>query len=159
MSFSILSRLDLPCCISLSCDRQRLAQEYSYDLDIAQRVRCRGHGDKMPAPCQGHWQQKLIGEICPYRHASCQMRPRRGRRSSGNSLGGRSGQAHFPQTKSLDSFDFTAQPSLNKALVLELARSEWIETRQTPTEKAKSPIHGVRRRWHLSPRNPRETNS
>ena len=39
-------------------------------------------------------------------------------------------QAHFPQTKSLDTFDFTAQPSLNKALVLELARCEWIETRQ-----------------------------
>jgi IstB-like ATP binding protein len=30
--------------------------------------------------------------------------------------------ARFPQTKSLDTFDFTAQPSLNKALVLELAR-------------------------------------
>jgi hypothetical protein len=30
--------------------------------------------------------------------------------------------ARFPQTKSLDTFDFAAQPSLNKALVLELAR-------------------------------------
>lgn len=39
-------------------------------------------------------------------------------------------QARFPQTKSLDTFDFTVQPSLNKALVLELARCEWIETRQ-----------------------------
>jgi DNA replication protein DnaC len=38
--------------------------------------------------------------------------------------------ARFPQTKSLDTFDFTAQPSLNKSLVLELARCEWIETRQ-----------------------------
>lgn len=38
--------------------------------------------------------------------------------------------ARFPQTKSLDTFDFMAQPSLNKALVLELARCEWIETRQ-----------------------------
>ena len=38
--------------------------------------------------------------------------------------------ARFPQTKSLDTFDSTAQPSLNKALVLELARCEWIETRQ-----------------------------
>jgi DNA replication protein DnaC len=37
--------------------------------------------------------------------------------------------AHFPQTKSLDTFDFAAQPSLNKALVLELARCEWIEKR------------------------------
>ncbi len=38
--------------------------------------------------------------------------------------------ARFPQTKSLDTFDFTAQPSLNKALVLELARCEWIDRRQ-----------------------------
>ncbi|GAD50874.1 hypothetical protein NT2_12_01330 [Caenibius tardaugens NBRC 16725] len=30
--------------------------------------------------------------------------------------------AKFPHTKSLDTFDFAAQPSLNKALVLELAR-------------------------------------
>src|SRR4029077_20587108 len=38
--------------------------------------------------------------------------------------------ARFPQTKSLDTFDFNAQPSLNKALVLELAPCEWIEKRQ-----------------------------
>ena len=31
-------------------------------------------------------------------------------------------QARFPAAKSLDSFDFTAIPSLNKMLVLELAR-------------------------------------
>ena len=37
--------------------------------------------------------------------------------------------ARFPQTKSLDTFDFAAQPSLNKSLVLELARCEWIEKR------------------------------
>ena len=37
--------------------------------------------------------------------------------------------ARFPQTKSLDTFDFAAQPSLNKSLVLELARSDWIEKR------------------------------
>ena len=37
--------------------------------------------------------------------------------------------ARFPQTKSLDTFDFAAQPSLNKPLVLELARCEWIEKR------------------------------
>jgi len=37
--------------------------------------------------------------------------------------------AHFPQTKSFDTFDFAAQPSLNKALVLELMRCEWIEKR------------------------------
>jgi DNA replication protein DnaC len=38
--------------------------------------------------------------------------------------------AHFPQTKSFNTFDFAAQPSLNKALVLELMRCEWIEKRQ-----------------------------
>src|SRR5208282_1800014 len=38
--------------------------------------------------------------------------------------------ARFPQTKSFDTFDFVAQPSLNKALVLELMRCEWIERRQ-----------------------------
>lgn len=39
-------------------------------------------------------------------------------------------QARFPQTKSLDTFDFKAIPSLNKSLVLELARGEWIERRE-----------------------------
>jgi DNA replication protein DnaC len=34
--------------------------------------------------------------------------------------------AHFPAVKSLDSFDFTAIPSLNKMLVLDLARCEYI---------------------------------
>ncbi len=38
--------------------------------------------------------------------------------------------AKFPATKSLDSFDFKAIPSLNKALVMELARSEFIERRE-----------------------------
>jgi DNA replication protein DnaC len=38
--------------------------------------------------------------------------------------------ARFPQTKSLDTFDFQAMPSLNKALVLELARCEWIQRRE-----------------------------
>src|SRR3712207_3068175 len=32
--------------------------------------------------------------------------------------------AHFPTVKSLDSFDFPAIPSLNKALVPDLARGE-----------------------------------
>ena len=34
--------------------------------------------------------------------------------------------ARFPTTKSLDTFDFLSMPSLNKALVLELARCEYI---------------------------------
>jgi DNA replication protein DnaC len=53
--------------------------------------------------------------------------------------------ARFPQTKSLDTFDFNAQLSLNKALVLELARREWIEKRQNcialePSGTGKTPI-------------------
>jgi DNA replication protein DnaC len=39
--------------------------------------------------------------------------------------------AGFPQLKSLDEFDFTAQPSLNRALILELARCEYIERRES----------------------------
>lgn len=35
-------------------------------------------------------------------------------------------EARFPAVKSLDSFDFLALPSLNKAMVLELARSEYV---------------------------------
>ncbi|MGY2733837.1 DNA replication protein DnaC [Sphingomonas sp. UYP23] len=38
--------------------------------------------------------------------------------------------AKFPHTKSFDTFDFAAQPSLNKSLVLELTRGEWIEQRR-----------------------------
>ncbi|MDR7031033.1 IS21-like element helper ATPase IstB [Rhizobium rosettiformans] len=38
--------------------------------------------------------------------------------------------ARFPVVKSLDSFDFTAIPKLNKTQVLELARCEWIERRE-----------------------------
>jgi DNA replication protein DnaC len=39
--------------------------------------------------------------------------------------------ARFPQVKSLDDFDFTAQPSLNRALVVELSRCEFIDRRET----------------------------
>jgi DNA replication protein DnaC len=38
--------------------------------------------------------------------------------------------AHFPATKSLDSFDFKAIPGLNKMQVLQLARCEWIDRRE-----------------------------
>lgn len=38
--------------------------------------------------------------------------------------------ARFPVTKSLDSFDFLALPSLNKRLVLELARCQFIDHRE-----------------------------
>jgi DNA replication protein DnaC len=39
-------------------------------------------------------------------------------------------QARFPTVKSLDSFDFAAIPSLNKTLVLELARGKYIARRE-----------------------------
>ena len=38
--------------------------------------------------------------------------------------------AHFPAVKSLDTFDFLAIPSVNKVLVMELARCEYIERRE-----------------------------
>jgi len=38
--------------------------------------------------------------------------------------------ARFPAVKSLDTFDFTAIPSLNKMLVLELARCEFVLRRE-----------------------------
>ena len=37
--------------------------------------------------------------------------------------------ARFPAVKSLDTFDFTAIPSVNKAQVMELARCEYIQRR------------------------------
>jgi DNA replication protein DnaC len=39
-------------------------------------------------------------------------------------------QARFPAVKSLDSFDFLALPSLNKPMVLELARCEYVDRRE-----------------------------
>ncbi len=39
-------------------------------------------------------------------------------------------QARFPTVKSLDSFDFPAIPTLNKPLVMELARCEYIDRRE-----------------------------
>ncbi len=38
--------------------------------------------------------------------------------------------ARFPVSKSLDSFDFAARPSVNRALVAELARCEFIDRRE-----------------------------
>lgn len=39
--------------------------------------------------------------------------------------------AKFPQVKGLDTFDFTAIPTLNKALVIELSRCEWIDRKES----------------------------
>ena len=38
--------------------------------------------------------------------------------------------AHFPAVKSLDTFDFLAIPSVNKVLIMKLARCEYIERRE-----------------------------
>ena len=38
--------------------------------------------------------------------------------------------ARFPAVKSLDTFDFTAIPSVNKSLVMELARCEYVQRRE-----------------------------
>jgi DNA replication protein DnaC len=44
-----------------------------------------------------------------------------------NAVAARIKQAAFPVYKDFDTYDFTAQPALNKPRVLELARGEWIE--------------------------------
>ena len=38
--------------------------------------------------------------------------------------------ARFPVIKSFDTFDFAAVPGLNKVLVLELTRCEWVTQRE-----------------------------
>ena len=38
--------------------------------------------------------------------------------------------ARFPAVKNMDTFDFTAIPSVNKALVMELARCEYVQRRE-----------------------------
>ena len=38
--------------------------------------------------------------------------------------------ARFPVVKTLDTFDFAAQPSINHALIRELARGEYIDRRE-----------------------------
>ena len=43
---------------------------------------------------------------------------------------GGSGRPASPAVKSLDTFDFPAIPSLNKALVIELARCEYVQHRE-----------------------------
>src|SRR3546814_14107723 len=53
--------------------------------------------------------------------------------------------AKFQVAKSLDSFDFAAIPKLNKMQVLELARCEWLERRETvialgPSGTGKTPV-------------------
>ena len=45
---------------------------------------------------------------------------------SANALAARIKSAGFPVLKDLDTYDFTATPSLSKQKVLELARGQWI---------------------------------
>jgi DNA replication protein DnaC len=47
---------------------------------------------------------------------------------SANALAARIRAAGFPVVKDLDTFDFSAIPSLSKQKVLELARGQWVET-------------------------------
>ena len=48
----------------------------------------------------------------------------------GNTQKLRLSKARFPVMKTLDTFDFKAIPSLNKALVLELTRGSYVEKRE-----------------------------
>ena len=67
--------------------------------------------------------------------------------------------ARFPAVKSLDTFDFPAIPSVNKALVMELARCEYIERRENviavgnsgtgKTHVALGPGPGRLPAWHV----------
>ena len=56
-------------------------------------------------------------------------------------------QARFDVVKSLDSFDFLALPSLNKALVLELARGEFIERKENILASGNSGTGKPTLRW------------
>ena len=56
-------------------------------------------------------------------------------------------EAKFPAVKSLDSFDFLALPSLNKALVLELARSEYVQRRENVIAVGNSGTGRATWRW------------
>ena len=58
--------------------------------------------------------------------------------------------AKFPTVKSLDSFDFAAFPSLNKALVMELARSDAVASPGFPQGR-RLRLHRLRARASPSP--------
>ena len=56
--------------------------------------------------------------------------------------------ARFPAVKSLDTFDFLAIPSVNKALVMELARCEYIERRENVIAVGNSGVKGGGKTYH-----------
>jgi DNA replication protein DnaC len=59
--------------------------------------------------------------------------------------------ARSPQSNSLGTFDFNAQSSLNKALVLELAHGEWIEQRQNCIAPGPFGASKTTSAWHQCP--------
>jgi DNA replication protein DnaC len=61
-------------------------------------------------------------------------------------------EAKFPAVKSLDSFDFLALPSLNKAMLLELVRCEYVARRENIIAVGNAaapdrPGHGITFDW------------
>jgi hypothetical protein len=56
-------------------------------------------------------------------------------------------ETRFPAVKSLDTFDFATIPSLNKMLVLELARSEYVVRRENVITLGNSGPARPMRRW------------
>ena len=58
--------------------------------------------------------------------------------------------AKFPAVKGLDSFDFTTIPSLNKMLVMELARGEYIIRRENVIALGNSGTGKATSLWHLA---------
>ncbi len=63
----------------------------------------------------------------------------------------RSKAAKFPVTKSLDTFDFPSLPALNKKLVLELARCEFIDRRENVPALSLVARIGMETEFPLSP--------
>jgi len=78
---------------------------------------------------------------------------------SANVLKARIKQANFPAAKDFDTHDFTAQPSLNKPKILELANGDWIDQHSYcclvgnsgtgKTHLAIAPAHFLADRIHL----------
>ena len=113
---------------------------------LALLSRRRGHERHAAAPARPSPQGAQAADVLARIRQACPAVRRRGCRSPplfaapGRTRTDRAGtpdmierrikEARFPTVKSLDSFDFTAIPSLNKALVLELARCEYIARRE-----------------------------
>ena len=66
----------------------------------------------------------------PSNSSCCAWSSRKCWTASGVRPSGASSRPSFPVSKSLETYDFLAIPSLNKKLVVELARGEWIARRE-----------------------------